>query len=50
MKRFFWSVCALAAVLSVAPVTGLVAQGVTTAAVTGRLTDDAGGAVPEATA
>jgi len=49
MKRFFWSVCALAAVLSVAPVTGLVAQGVTTAAVTGRLTDDAGGAVPEAT-
>src|SRR5258708_6060357 len=49
MKRLFWSVCALAAVLSVAPVTGLVAQGVTTAAVTGRLTDDAGGAVPEAT-
>ena len=49
MKRFFGSVCALAAVVSVAPVTGLAAQGVTTAAVVGRLTDDAGGAVPEAT-
>ncbi|HEY6853040.1 MAG TPA: carboxypeptidase regulatory-like domain-containing protein, partial [Gemmatimonadales bacterium] len=49
MKRFFGSVCALAAIVSVAPVTGLAAQGVTTAAVVGRLTDDAGGAVPEAT-
>ena len=49
MKRFFWSVCALAAIVSVAPVTGLAAQGVTTAAVVGRLTDDAGAAVPEAT-
>ncbi len=45
MKRFFWSVCALAAVLSVASVTGLAAQGVTTAAVTGRVTDESGAAV-----
>ena len=45
MKRFFWSVCALAAIVSVAPVTGLIAQGVTTAAVTGRVTDDGGAAV-----
>ena len=49
MKRFFWSVCALAAVLSVASVTGLVAQGVTTAAVFGRLTDAAGSPIAEAT-
>src|SRR2546423_4546192 len=47
MKRFVWSIGVLALVLS-APARTATAQGVTSAAVAGRVTDDAGAPVPAA--
>src|SRR2546421_1616619 len=47
MKRFVWSIGVLALVLS-APARTATAQGVTSAAVAGRITDDAGAPVPAA--
>jgi len=48
MKRFVWSIGVLAAVAAFAP-RPLAAQGTTSAALAGRVTDDAGTAVPAAT-
>ena len=48
MKRLVWSVCVLAAVAVLVPVRAAAAQGVTSAAVAGRVTDDAGAAVASA--
>src|SRR4029077_12564959 len=42
MKRFVWSIGVIAAVAVLAPVGAATAQGVTSAAVAGRVTDDAG--------
>lgn len=47
MKRFVWSIGVLAAVVVLSPVRAT-AQGVTSAAVAGRVTDDAGAPVPAA--
>ena len=48
MKRFVWSTGVIAAVVVLPPVRALRAQGVTSAAVAGRITDDAGAPVPAA--
>jgi len=48
MKRFVWSIGVLAAVAVLAPLRAATAQGVTSAAVAGRITDDAGAPVPAA--
>src|SRR5256885_8992582 len=48
MKRFVWSIGVLAAVVVLAPVRAVTAQGVTSAAVAGHITDDGGAAVPAA--
>jgi outer membrane receptor protein involved in Fe transport len=45
MKRFVWSIGVLAAVAVLVPVRGARAQGVTSAAVAGRIMDDAGAPV-----
>src|SRR2546423_14487953 len=47
MKRFVWSIGVLALVLS-APARAVTAQGVTSAAVAGRVTDESGAPVPAA--
>ena len=48
MKRLLWSVGVLVALVVLPSGGSLAAQGVTTAAVIGRLTDDAGGPVAQA--
>ena len=48
MKRFVWSIGVLAGVLVFAPARAVTAQGVTSAAVAGHITDDAGASVPAA--
>ncbi|HYT03967.1 MAG TPA: carboxypeptidase regulatory-like domain-containing protein [Gemmatimonadales bacterium] len=48
MKRLVWSVCVLTAVVVVWPAQAALAQGVASAAVAGRVTDDAGTPVPDA--
>ncbi|HYK83249.1 MAG TPA: TonB-dependent receptor [Gemmatimonadales bacterium] len=49
MKRLVWFVCVLAAAALVVPARAAAAQGVTSAAVAGRITDDAGAPVSAAT-
>src|SRR6059058_2964080 len=48
MKRFVWSIGVLAGVLVFAPARAVTAQGVTSAAVAGRVTDESGAPVPAA--
>src|SRR6266571_3597526 len=48
MKRLVWSVCVLTAVVVVWRAQAALAQGVASAAVAGRVTDDAGTQVPDA--
>ncbi len=48
MKRLVWSVCVLAAVAVLVPVRAAAAQGVTSAAVAGRVTDEGGNPVAQA--
>jgi len=49
MKRLLWSVPVLAGAALLTPARGAGAQGITSAAVAGRITDDAGAPVPAAT-